>query len=278
MSVSHHISREFKKIDKRRTLSIMGFLFILAFFPVFFSSSGKTQETRSHAALTANQAVTVPATASLSFYPPSSFSNPIQGSVGQPLSIDLMLAPGNNHIKDLHVHIVFPKNTFSIASAKFVVNKAVFPVESIPPKVTEGANGDITFLVTTADPKTTTIGYEAKVGTLTLTPIKVVDQNNQNDGVIGFLPVTSAGASDVNGDAITKENQAYIFVSPQGSAVPTPVLPGSTGGTAGSPGPTNPAVNNLKVQLNPEEAYSPQPSIWLFLVPVAVTFFTILFY
>jgi hypothetical protein len=259
-TIFRFIAKELKTVNKKRTFSLLGFLFILAFFPVIFANSNKSQETRTQAAIQANQLTTT----SLSFYPPSSFSNPIQGSVGQPLSIDLMLSPGNDKVTTLVVHIVFPKKTFTIAGAKFVVNQAIFPNIDKPPVVTEGGNGDINFTVSNP----AGITYEAKVGTLTLVPQAVVTQANQQEGVVGFLPPTNA----------VQESQAYIFVS-QGSPVPTNVLttpggspPSASGGAVGSPsGTKTPAMDA-------SEAYSPQPSIWLFLIPIAITFFTILFY
>lgn len=196
------------------------------------------------------------ATTSLSFYPPSSFSNPIQAAVGQPLSIDLMMAPGNNKVTKLQVHIVFPKATYSIASTKFVVDKSVFPQEDVAPKVTEGLNGDVNFTVSNP----AGIAYETKVGTLTLTPLKAVTEANQNDGVIGFLQVTSATSIQA-GDSPTENviaqlNQAYVHIStdpvpttvPLSTPVPTftclgscpisPTLP--DGGGGGAPLPTDP--------------------------------------
>jgi hypothetical protein len=69
MTPSQYISQEFNKIDKRRTFGLIGFLFILAFFPVILSNSKGKQEINIHTAvlaaqdsntIKANQTITVP--------------------------------------------------------------------------------------------------------------------------------------------------------------------------------------------------------------------------
>ena len=86
MTPSQYISQEFNKIDKRRTFGLLGFLFILAFFPVMFSGSDGKNEAYAETAVLAEQDANIRVNQAISIPPQQQILPGTQSAVVSPPS------------------------------------------------------------------------------------------------------------------------------------------------------------------------------------------------
>jgi hypothetical protein len=99
--------------------------------------------------------------------------------------------------------------------------------------------------------------------------------------ILAFFPVMFSGSNEKEGNqaqtAVLAEQDTNIIRANQAVSSPPQqqLLPASQSGTTSVVPTQNTQTNTMPMQ---EEAYSPQPSIWLFIIPIIITFFTILFY
>ena len=93
--------------------------------------------------------------------------------------------------------------------------------------------------------------------------------------ILAFFPIFFSDPSDKQENSAKTAVLAEQDIRANQAAPPSQPAPSQQqGGNApANAAPTEPIV--IPVQ---EEAYSPQPSIWLFIIPIFITFFTILFY
>jgi len=85
-----HVNEELKQLNKKRTFGLLGFLFILVFFPVFFSNQGDKRENQTPAAVLAAQDNDIQANQQVSQQPsraPGQQGSPTQAPKGEPTQI-----------------------------------------------------------------------------------------------------------------------------------------------------------------------------------------------
>src|SRR5947209_6993574 len=104
--------------DKHRTFMITSALvLLLVVLPALLFIVQKKQESRSHAT----------ASTTLSLTPSTNSNTPLQKNIGDPVSFDVMVNPGNNLPSTLKLQIQYDPTKLQPASTPFVTNTSAFP-------------------------------------------------------------------------------------------------------------------------------------------------------
>lgn len=118
--------------------------------------SQQSQNTRSSAS----------ASTTLSIVPTSTESAPLQKTLGETVSFDVMVTPGTNMPSMIKMEILYDPAKFDKTTNTFVVNTTAFPVTVEGPVITDGK---ILIAVSIGSDSTKAIQKETKVGTINLT-------------------------------------------------------------------------------------------------------------
>ncbi len=208
---------------------------VLISIPLTLLLTQRKQETRTRA----NVSTT------LSFTPASTTTTPIQKSIGDNFSVDIMVNPGTNLVSFVRFQVKYDPSKISLTQSNpFVPNISAFPVTIEGPVTT---NDTLAASVNIGGDPTKAIQTTTKLGTLNF---KAVGSTNGTPTQITFTTLTqvlSAGATDQAGENIlSTTTPANLNIgSANGSPAPTN---NPTGTPAITPGPTQ-ATTILKFDL-----------------------------
>lgn len=201
-------------LKKRRNLFFAGALVValLIGLSVLISISNKEQETRSRAS----------ASTTLGFQPPSTSATPIQKVVGETVTLDVMISPGNNVVSFVKLEMLYDPTKFEPFGSTFIVNTDAFPQTLEGPISSSGSY--LISLSVGPDP-TRAISVPVKVGTLTLTAktptgasVPSVTFGNQSQ------VLSIAASNEASENVLSSTTPAFVSVAATPTAVPTPTV------------------------------------------------------
>jgi hypothetical protein len=205
---------------KKNVFSVLILFFLLGVGFVLALQNQKQQDIRSRAS----------ASSTISLTPSSSLSAPIRKKVGDSVTFDIMLNPGENAISTVKLHISFDSSFFEAPQNALAINTSIFPATVEGPIVNNDAGSVIATLSVGFDPKRA-ITAPVKIGTITLTALKENGGLDISTGKIAFEQDTQAYSVSPNDYAyenvIATAIPAYVVV--RSRPTPTP-----TGGTKAS--------------------------------------------
>lgn len=141
----------------KKTLLVISLVAIAVIgIPVAVLLSQQEQNTRSSAS----------ASTTLSVLPNSTEAAPLQKTLGDTVTFDVMVTPGTNMPSMIKLEILYDPAKFDKTTNTFAVNTTAFPVTVEGPVITDGK---ILIAVSIGSDSTKAIQKETKVGTLTLT-------------------------------------------------------------------------------------------------------------
>jgi hypothetical protein len=205
---------------KNRKRLLLGLLAILAVIgiPAGVFLSQQQQETRSRAS----------ASTTLYFNPATTSSAPLQKTVGQPVSFDVMVSPGNNRPSFVKLEINYDATKLQPTSSPFVVNTVAFPTIQEGPIL---QSGKIFISVNVGNDPSKSISQITKVGTVNFTSTAITAPNT----TIVSLGANSQILSTASGDQATENvlsstTPAYVMIAniPTATPTPTPIPPTAT--------------------------------------------------
>lgn len=211
----------------KKLLLIGMFLLLLIGIPVTIYILQQQTEDRSHA-----QKSTV-----LSYSPDSTPSSPIQKTVGDEFTLDLMVNPGANLVSFVSFEIDYDPQYLSVASSNgFVPNAAAFPTILEGPTVTPGK---ITGTLSVGAEPTRAIQTPTKAGTITFKALKPT--TGQPTSIKYIQPITkvlSIGKQDqFSEDVLSSATPAYVVITADGETVTPEISPSDT--PSDTPSPTD---------------------------------------
>ncbi len=179
------------------------FLFLFALItliPLLAGLRNRTQETRTQAAKSAR----------LFFTPDSSAGNPIRKGVGQTVSLDLMVDPGQNNVSFIKFEILYDASKMSIAGAQSVVINSQAFSQTLEGPVLQ--SGRIAASISIGSDPTKGISTITKVATITFTTTAITASPVQvSYGQISQVLSLSADAQATE-DVLSSTTPAYIFI------------------------------------------------------------------
>lgn len=185
-------------------------LFLAITLPVTLYLSQQRQSTQSQAG----------ATTSLYLTPATTTSSPVSKTVGQTVSFDVMVNPGNNLPSVIKLEITYdPTKLQANGASSFVANSTAFP------QVIEGPlvlNGSILATLSIGSDTTKAIATTTKVGTVTFTtkeatttPTEIAISNRTQ-----ILSVATADQATEN--VLSTKNPAFVTIA-DSTITPTPL-------------------------------------------------------
>lgn len=196
----------------KKLLLIGMFLLLLIGIPVTIYILQQQTNNQSHA-----QKSTV-----LSYTPDSTPSSPVQKTVGDEFTMDLMVNPGANLVSFVSFEIHYDPQYLSVATANgFVPNAAAFPTILEGPTVTPGK---ITGTLSVGAEPTRAIQTPTKAGTITFKALKATGvQPTQITYIQPTTKVLSIGSNDqFSEDVLSSATPAYVVITDAGSPSVTP--------------------------------------------------------
>lgn len=182
----------------------------------------------------------------LSYTPESSPASPIQKSVGDEFTIDLMVNPGTNLVSFVSFEIKYDPTILEVGAQNgFVVNSAAFPTTLEGPTV---AQGKITGTLSVGAEPTRALQTPTKVGTITFKALKATGTApTQVSYQLPLTKVLSIGGNDqFSEDVLASTNPAYVVILDGNSPS---ITPGVT--VTPSAGPTPTPGNNEELTPTP---------------------------
>ncbi|HVF69232.1 MAG TPA: dockerin type I domain-containing protein [Xanthomonadales bacterium] len=239
----------------KNKLFLGGVLILLAIgLPAVVFLSQQRQETRSRAS----------ASTTLYFVPSTTATAPLQKTVGQPVSFDVMLTPGNNRPSLVKLEIPYDSTKLQPTSSPFVVNVDAFPTTQEGPIV---RNGRILISVSVGNDPTKAITQLTKVGTVNFIAIATTGANTTMLTFGSNSLVLSVASSDhANENVLSTTTPAYISVINVPTPTPTPHVPTSTPTPTPTPTPTStPTPTTVPTPTSPPIPVSSTLSLTVFL-------------
>lgn len=222
---------------KSKLLLIATLLLLAIGIPTVVFLSQQRQEVRSRAS----------ASTTLYFAPAAPPTAPLQKIVGQPVSFDIMITPGNNKPSIVKLEIPYDPTKLQTTSTPFVVNTDAFPTTQEGPFV---QNGKILISVTVGNDPSKAISQLTKVGTVNFTAIASTSTNTTTLSFGSASQVLSVASADqATENVLSTTTPAYISIGnvptptptlapPTATPSPTPVRKAGDGGNAGKGGGT----------------------------------------
>lgn len=167
----------------------------------------------------------------LSIQPDSSATNPLQKSVGDTITMDLMVDPGANTVSFIKFEILYDATKFSIAGPTALkVISSIFPVTLEGPVANQGK---IATAVGISNDPTLGITTPTKFATLTFTALQATTNNNPTEIKFGSASqVLSIGLNDQASENVLSTTQPAFIAINQGNVTIVP-----TSGPSPTPGP-----------------------------------------
>lgn len=231
-----------------RKLLILGFIFILLIaIPVLIWFLQQQQETRSRA-----EKSTV-----ISFQPVSSQTAPLQKKVGDTVSVDVMVDPGNNLVSFVKLEVQYdPTKIATDGATPFVVDAAAFPSTLEGPTYTPGK---ITATLSVGADSTKVIQgpNSTKIATITFKAIAPTDSTPTSITHGAQTKVlTIAGAEQTSEDVLSSATPAFISISGSAKVTETP-----TPTTEPSGAPTVTPTTKPTLTLTPAPSGTASPTL-----------------
>jgi hypothetical protein len=211
--------------------------------PAVVYLSQQQQDTRSRAS----------ASTTLSFTPSTTATAPQQKIVGEDVSFDVMIAPGNNRPSLVKLEILFDATKLQPTTSPFVVNTSAFPATQEGPIV---QSGKILISVSVGNDPSKAIAQTTKVGTVNFKTKATTGANTTMISFGGNSQVLSVASQDhASENVLSTTTPAYISIAnlptptptntppPTSTPIPTPVRKAGDGGIAGTGG-TGCTTNN----------------------------------
>ncbi|HUQ85704.1 MAG TPA: dockerin type I domain-containing protein [Candidatus Limnocylindrales bacterium] len=190
-------------------------LFLIGIPAVVFLSQ-QQQETRSRAT----------ASTTLSFSPTSTSTSAIPKNIGETVSLDVMLTPGNNRPSFVRLEIAYDYTKLQPASSPFTINTAAFPGTPDGPIV---RNNTVLISVNVGSDPNNAITQVTKVGTIHFIALS---PTNSVPSVVSFgsqSQILSIAAGDqASENVLSTTTPAYIAVLSAPTATPTTIPPTAT--------------------------------------------------
>lgn len=201
--------------SKKKIIIAVFALLLLISIPLTLSLVQQRQDPRQRAA----------ASTTLSFTPVSTASSPITKSIGEPISLDIMVDPGTNLVTFVKYYVTYdPTKVRPVASNPFTINSAVFSNVEGP---VVGSNTVAQSVSIGSDP-TKAIQKVTKVGTLNF---EAIGATGGTPTTITYGPATqalSSGANDQAGqNVLSSTTPAHIIISGTSTVTPT-IIPEPT--------------------------------------------------
>jgi hypothetical protein len=219
--------------NKKLLLFALLFLLVLS-VPFTISLLKKPQETRSRAAT---------GTTTLAFEPVSSTSNPLQKKLGDTVSLDMMVDPGDNLVSFVKFQISFDPTKLELdTNNPFTINNASFPVNVEGPVVTNNSLGQS---VSVGPDGTKVVQTKTKVGTVNFKAIGNTGSAVTTVSYTNLTQVLSAGSDDgARTNVLSSTTPSIISISAD-----TQISPSVTPGTTTQPSPTGTKLTTITFDL-----------------------------
>ena len=202
------------QFTKKKLLIGLAVLTLLVSIPLTISMLSQNTDTRSRAA----------GSTTIYFEPESTSSAPIQVGVGDTISLDMYVEPGENLVTFIRYQVTFDDDKVELdPNEPFTLNEAVFG--NVEGPVT--ANGSIAQSVSIGSDPTKAIQEKTKIGTLNL---KAKAETDINPTVLAFGTLTqalsSAPGDQASQNVLSATSPAYVMIS--GTGTPQPTTSGPT--------------------------------------------------
>lgn len=220
---------------KNKNKLLLGLLAVLTVIgiPTVVFLSQQRQETRSRAS----------ASTTLYFTPATTSSAPLQKTVGQPVSFDVMVSPGNNRPSFVKLEITYDSTKLQPTSSPFVVNTVAFPTTQEGPIL---QSGKIFISVNVGNDPSKAISQTTKVGTVNFTATSLTAPNTTMVSYGSNSQILSTASGDqATENVLSSSTPAYVLIAnvptatpvpPTATPLPTPVKKAGDGGNAGNGG------------------------------------------
>lgn len=181
-----------------------------------------------------------------------------QGNIGDLITNDVTLNPGNNAVSFINLVISYDSSKIHPGPNAFVVNKSVFPdasdiLDGPTFDVCNGTQCTMSLALSIGSNPTSAIRTSVKIATITMQAVAATDQGGTQLGFDAQTQILSIGPSDKPNEnvlssstplTITIGNSGSFTPTPGGGATPTPGGATPTpGGTSPTPGPTGTATS-----------------------------------
>ncbi len=174
--------------------------FLLIALPIIVLASMKNQDTRGRAQ----------ASTTLYFSPVTSATSPLQKTVGNSFSLDLMLSPGTNLVTFTKIEILFDPTKLTLDTTNpLVVNTAVFP------QIVEGpvyGSGKIDIVLSVGPDLSKAVGQNSKILTLNFKAVSPVSQTLVSFGTITQI-LSAAYQDNSSENVLSTTSPAIIKIS-----------------------------------------------------------------
>ena len=189
---------------------------------VFLSQQQQDDRTRASASTT------------LSFAPATTATSPMQKTVGQPVSFDVMVTPGNNQVTYVKLEMVYDPTKLQPTSSPFTANIDKFPSTLEGPVIN---NGRVFIAVSIGADPSKAIKQTTKVGTVNFTAISSTGSSVTVLSYGNTSQVLSVGAGDqASENVLSTKTPAYVLIGTGITPSPTPARRAGDGGSAGKGG------------------------------------------
>lgn len=213
-------------MNRHRLLLAALLVLLVVGLPAVVFLSQQRQETRSRAA----------ASTTLYFTPTTTATAPLQKNIGDPVSLDVMISPGNNKPSLIKLEIPYDATRLQPTSSPFVVNTDAFPTTQEGPFVRDGK---ILISVSVGNDPTRAITAVTKIGTVNFTAISTTEANTSMISFGASSQVLSVATTDnASENVISTTTPAYVSIASAPTPTPTSLPPTSTPTPTQIPTPT----------------------------------------
>lgn len=237
--------------NKPLIIAVVAVLIVGLFFALSQSEKPKDVRTRASTAST-----------TLSFTPVSTGTSPINKQVGDSVSLDMMIDPGNNLISLVRIQVRYDPTKLAISTTNpFTINTEAFPIKVEGPVL---ADGLLSETLSVGIDGSKVIQTKAKVGTVNFTAIGGTSGTSTLVSFTNLTQAMSTGSGDNSYQSVlASTTPATIVIGGSSNVTPTiPVNPSIT---------VNPSVTlNPSITLNPSVTLNPSSN------PLTTVSFTIL--
>lgn len=192
---------------------------VLIGIPALVFLSQKKQDVRSNAS----------ASTTLEYTPNTNSSSPLQKTIGDNVSFDILLTPGNNQPSYVRLEITYDTSKLQATSSPFSVNTDAFPSTLEGPIV---QNGKILISVSVGSDPSKAIKQITKVGTVNFSTISLTGTSPTQISYGPNTQILSVAAGDqANENVLSSTTPAYVSIVGIPTATPSPTpTPKACGG------------------------------------------------
>lgn len=195
-------------LQSRRNLLLIGLFVLLVGLTIALSISQQRTETQSSAG----------ASTTLFFTPSSTSSSPIQKNIGETVSFDVMINPGNNLPSIVRLEMNFDGTKLAAeGTTPFVVNSTAFP-QVLDQQV---STGKVIVVASIGSDGTKAIASETKVGTLTLKTLAATTPPVSITFGSSSSVLSVAATDNATDNVLSTTTPAYVRVAASPTATPT---------------------------------------------------------